>query len=394
MAARKSRLADFRQLLCQDEIDIKKLRELCFQGCPEEEGVRANCWKLLLGYLPISTKKWGDVLDSQRRLYHQLMDEILYNPHTHEDGTSGEMVDHPLNPDPTSPWKRYFEDNEILHQIDNDTRRLYPDMSFFQLPTPYPRANFSASIEALKQRVERNCLPSQKVATSRTGIRNVSGSAKNSAGTDVLEPYYPLKEGEEAHWEVVERILFLYAKTNKGIGYVQGMNEVLGPIYYVFAQHPDPKWKEHAEADSFFCFTNLMTEVGDKFTKKLDFSHTGIGGAMGQMMKLLKEKDPVLHKHLQSVGMDPTFFGFRWITLLLSQEFLLPEVIRIWDSLFADDKRFDFLIFLCAAMIMSIRSRLLEGDFSDCMQLLQNYPLSDTQPLILQAQDLHRFHKL
>ena len=21
------------------------------------------------------------------------------------------------------------------------------------------------------------------------------------------------------------------------------MNEVLGPIYYVFAQHPDPKWK-------------------------------------------------------------------------------------------------------------------------------------------------------
>ena len=84
---------------------------------------------------------------------------------------------------------------------------------------------------------------------------------------------------------------------------MKGMNEVLGPIYYVFAQHPDPKWKgthagenclmhslcwlmfvtvnvflsEHAEADSFFCFTNLMTEVGDKFTKKLDFSHTGIG---------------------------------------------------------------------------------------------------------------------
>lgn len=73
---------------------------------------------------------------------------------------------------------------------------------------------------------------------------------------------------------------------------------------------------EHAEADSFFCFTNLMTEIGDKFTKKLDFSHSGIGrfyckvtyqqsqlawhtgGAMGQMMKLLKEKDPVLHKHL------------------------------------------------------------------------------------------------
>lgn len=87
-----------------------------------------------------------------RKLYHQLMEEILYNPHTMED--AGDMVDHvsqhyiiasiklyavtiqslgsksvftmfcvqPLNPDPTSPWKRYFEDNDILHQIDNDTR--------------------------------------------------------------------------------------------------------------------------------------------------------------------------------------------------------------------------------------------------------------------------------
>ena len=83
-----------------------------------------------------------------------------------------------------------------------------------------------------------------------------------------VEVYMPLKEGEEAHWEVcvcvcvcvcvwvmegllhvlshlqvVERLLFLYAKTNTGIGYVQGMNEVIGPLYYVFAQHPDIAWK-------------------------------------------------------------------------------------------------------------------------------------------------------
>ena len=67
----------------------------------------------------------------------------------------------------------------------------------------------------------------------------VLGGANKAAAMDDLEPFYPLKEGEEAHWEVrgqvevvwsvltcsmlqvVERILFLYAKTNKGIGYVQ-----------------------------------------------------------------------------------------------------------------------------------------------------------------------------
>lgn len=48
-----------------------------------------------------------------------------------------------------------------------------------------------------------------------------------------------MEEGREAHWEVVQRILFLYAKLNPGQGYVQGMNEIIGPIYYVLASDPD-----------------------------------------------------------------------------------------------------------------------------------------------------------
>ncbi len=69
---------------------------------------------------------------------------------------------------------------------------------------------------------------------------------------------------------------------------------------------------------------------------------------MRKLMKLLREKDPSLHKDMVNsswayhnntthtlcvcmlfcvlfcVFIDPTFYGFRWITLLLSQEFLLP----------------------------------------------------------------------
>lgn len=47
-----------------------------------------------------------------------------------------------------------------------------------------------------------------------------------------------MEEGQEAHWEVVQRILFLYAKLNPGQSYVQGMNEIIGPIYYVLASDP------------------------------------------------------------------------------------------------------------------------------------------------------------
>ncbi len=40
---------------------------------------------------------------------------------------------------------------------------------------------------------------------------------------------------------MLSRILFLFAKLNPGIRYVQGMNELLAPIYYVFARETDPQ---------------------------------------------------------------------------------------------------------------------------------------------------------
>lgn len=57
------------------------------------------------------------------------------------------------------------------------------------------------------------------------------------------EDYHPLSPGSEAHWEVVERILFIYAKLNPGQSYVQGMNEIIGPIYYTFASDPNEAFR-------------------------------------------------------------------------------------------------------------------------------------------------------
>lgn len=36
-----------------------------------------------------------------------------------------------------------------------------------------------------------------------------------------MDEYRTLGEGAEAHWEVVERMLFIFAKLNPGIKYVQ-----------------------------------------------------------------------------------------------------------------------------------------------------------------------------
>ena len=82
----------------------------------------------------------------------------------------------------------------------------------------------------------------------------------------------------ESHSDCMARVLFIYAKLNKGIRYVQGMNEVIAILYYCF-------WKfgsdsvistQYMESDLFFCFSNLMAEIKDGFLRDLDKEESGI----------------------------------------------------------------------------------------------------------------------
>lgn len=99
---------------------------------------------------------------------------------------------------------------------------------------------------------------------------------------------------------------------------------------------------EHAEADSFFCFTNLMSEIRDFFIKTLDESASGIGSMMKRLMNLLQEHDFNIWQRLQMQDIKPQYYSFRWITLLLSQEFPLPGLFYFY----ALDKCFLFFVFL------------------------------------------------
>lgn len=113
------------------------------------------------------------------------------------------------------------------------------------------------------------------------------------------------------------------------------------------------RFSEYAEADSFHCLQALFSfEIRDFFLKSLDDSGSGIKQKMAQLSQLLKQKDPEVYERLEQQNLFPQYYSFRWLTLILSQEFPLPDVVRIWDSVFADDHRFDFLVRICCAMIV------------------------------------------
>jgi hypothetical protein len=249
----------------------------------------------------------------------------------------------------------YFKDNDTIEQIDKDVKRLCPEFSFFQSKTGLPRP---AGAQRLHHRVAQQGLATESIARTLGG--GVKVTKRECSAYDGQEPKVALAaEAVEHHWEVIERILFIYAKLNPGIGYVQGMNEICGPLYYVIASNPDGTWREHAEADTYWCFLLLMSEFRDNFIKTLDASDTGIGSLMTRFANVLGKYDPEVKASLDDKGIQPMFYGFRWLTCLLSQEFALPDVIRLWDSLFSKRDRQEYLICICCSLVCIVRTAIL-----------------------------------
>ena len=69
--------------------------------------------------------------------------------------------------------------------------------------------------------------------------------------------------------------------------------------------------------------------------------------------------------------------------LLMCQEFDMSNVIRLWDTLFSDPERFNFLNFVCVAAVRQKRKLCLTGDFAECLEGLQKATESITDVRIL-----------
>ncbi|KAK4585686.1 hypothetical protein RGQ29_023081 [Quercus rubra] len=206
-------------------------------------------------------------------------------------------------------------DTEIIEQIDRDVKRTHPDMHFFSGDLPFAKSN----------------------------------------------------------QEALKNILIIFAKLNPGIRYVQGMNEILAPLFYVFRNDPDEEYAASAEADTFFCFVELLSGFRDHFCQQLDNSVVGIRSTITKLSQLLKEHDEELWRHLE----------------VTTKEFNFADSLHIWDTLLSDlDGPLETLLRVCCAMLILIRRRLLAGDFTSNLKLLQNYPPTNISHLLYVANKL------
>lgn len=297
-------------------IDLNVIRTLCFEGVPDEAfALRAVFWKVVLGYLPPDIFEWDNVLREKRSLYEGFVRDVVLDP-----------------PD--------RENDLVFDQINKDVFRTRPEMDFF----------------------------AQGVYTDTAPSMDSEEAQVDPEDEEFINVTAPCR-----HYDILGRILLIYAKLNPGIQYVQGMNELCAPLYFLFCH--DPCQEASAEADAFFCFTAMMSDLRDAFCKLMDHTENGMHGRIRKLNDLLRVKDMAVWQRLEDNKVQPLYYSLRWVTLLLTQELDMPDLLRVWDSFLSDFAQpHPFLHYFCVAMIIQIREALLAGDFQDNMRLLQRYP--------------------
>ncbi|ETS60987.1 hypothetical protein PaG_04919 [Moesziomyces aphidis] len=490
--------------------DLYSLRHFTLRGgLPDSPSwLRAQAWKVLLGYLPPEKKEWPSVLAKRRREYYQFLSDL---------SPSSSSTQQPI------PSHEITSNDRLLDQIYKDVVRSRKNgFAFYQAsPTasascpivPAPPAdedqpgtsigrvqrlaakdNLLHRLAAVSPEYRQQLMLERTTSTTTTSSSSSNGSrppphvlhlnsslsvstalnlAANGAPDTSLEPIKsppivlsPPSPGGlsressrqsftsaddalqssthgshqdadnrhasksaifdagnqpqdsvhgERNWHSLVRILYIFALLNPSIGYVQGMNEALFILLYVFgsAQYPsatsasiassisqqsiaaadgDRPWDNdadladttsHAEADAFWCFSTLVGEMRELY----DFerveqqsragaalvadhqpSQTGMAGALLRFSLRIKWLDPPLWRDLRASSLDPRlpYYSLRWLACLLSTELSLPSVLRIWDALLAEQDsnsvsgsaKIEFLIDVCASMILHIKPLL------------------------------------
>ena len=123
----------------------------------------------------------------------------------------------------------------------------------------------------------------------------------------------------------------------------------------------------------FFLFAAIMNFVIDMHIKEMDNCEHGIMGRMMTLNRYLKVADLELWRKMEEENILPHYYSFRWLALLLAQEFALNDTIKVWDFLLSYDgtKRFFLLYSLCVAILKIRKPSIMSGDFITTLPLIQ-----------------------
>ena len=340
----------------------KNLSLFSENGLPDEIPIlRSIVWKINLGYLPIDNEQWENILKSKRTSYFyykeaikkKLLEEYkLYENYEKMNKEEKDELDKKSN-------------KLLLEQICKDVNRTHNQMDFFfKLTDDTNKLSQKELIDLMDNR--RNC--------SMKDIKDI----------------YKINI-KETHADVIIRILIIYSIFSPDISYVQGMNEILAPIYYTFSfdkQYGVEENIENIEADVFWTFDSLMSKIKDSFNREKDHEDMGVSGKVERLKKMLYLVDIQLYEHFEKYNVEYYTFAYRWFILFFSQEFLMIDILRLWDYLFAHDDKYLNCYFVSLAVLELKKDDLLVSDLSGILSNLKSLKNLNIEDIISFAKNI------
>uniref|UniRef100_A0A7E5A092 Rab-GAP TBC domain-containing protein n=1 Tax=Panagrellus redivivus TaxID=6233 RepID=A0A7E5A092_PANRE len=344
------------QWLCFSDgtLTFQKLQEFAYKGQLRDSSFRSLAWMILLRCLPVDKKRWVSCLHDNREVYEKLKKKY---PNVPPDVLLDldPQIHHPLTNKPGSPWLRYFADAGLRDIIRMDVERAFPEISFF-------------------------------------------------ADADIRAK--------------LSNVLYIIAKLHPKLSYRQGMHEILAPVLFVL--HSDHQAFEHQsetarhipyltilqaiynkdyfEHDAFTLFNKILMAVSEYYVTNADlpvvkpkmlfgFDPEVLPQWLENLYKLydtrFQQTDQPLWGHLRSLKLTPRFFGMRWFRLLFGREFPFLDLLYLWDVIFTDSPELRLVDEIFMAMMIQIRSKLLEADYSEALHYLLRYPpITDVQSFV------------
>ena len=179
---------------------------------------------------------------------------------------------------------------------------------------------------------------------------------------------------EETNYDILRRILFIFAKRNQELGYVQGMNEIVAIIYYIYSMDENVYIKPFVESETFYSFEILLQEIKPIFMmQNVNYSQLFITMQIKQINDILKETAPDLLNYFNQINLVMDVFLMRWLIVLFAQEFTFEGAISFWDRLFTQKNKMKFICYISAAILVINKKKLKKMEMEQIVLWAQEF---------------------
>lgn len=151
--------------------------------------------------------------------------------------------------------------------------------------------------------------------------------------------------GTNVHMEQMKDLLLTYNEYNKELGYVQGMSDLLAPIYAVVQD----------DAIAFWAFQHFMERMERNFLR----DQSGMRMQLTTLDQLVHFMDPKLWEHLEKADSTNFFFFFRMLLVWYKREFPWADILRLWEAQWTDYLSSSFHLFVALAILEKHRDIIM-----------------------------------